>query len=115
MRDKQRISPTSGLAPVWRRDGRELFYLQESPQATLMAVTVNPDTGSLGVPRVLFRLPDGFHWGTFAVPAYDAAPDGQRFLFVRRYTHPIPPPPSQMRVVFNWFEELKGKVPRGRR
>jgi serine/threonine-protein kinase len=115
MRDKQRLSSTSGRAPVWRRDGRELFYLRTSPQAALMALTVNPDTGSFGPPHILFTLPEGLHSGTFAVPAYDAAPDGQRFLFVRRPTSPIPPPPSEMRVVFNWFEELKAKVPTGRR
>jgi len=41
---------------------------------------------------------------------YDATPDGQRFLFVRAAEQP-PARVSQMVLVQNWFEELKGRVP----
>jgi hypothetical protein len=112
-RDKVRISPTAGRAPVWRRDGRELFYLRQTPEPALMAVDVDTVAGTFGPARELFRLPAGFWWGTQAVPAYDVSQDGQRFLFARRFPEPAPPPPSEMHVVYNWFEELKAKVPTG--
>ncbi len=110
--DKQQVSRDWGWAPVWRRDGQELFYLSYAHAAMRMtAVDVGPGS-NVGVPRVLFEIPDGvFHVGTAWVPAYDVSADGQRFLFVRRVDEPVPPPPSQMHVVLNWFEELKAKVP----
>ena len=40
---------------------------------------------------------------------YDVAPDGQSFLMTRRTTEP----PRDIRVVLNWWEELKGRVPVG--
>jgi len=63
--------------PVWRRDGRELYYL--TPAGDLVAVAVDPEsTFTLGKSTTLFRLrvpptPQG--------APYDAATDGQRFLF----------------------------------
>lgn len=39
---------------------------------------------------------------------YDVSPDGQRFLMVKGDTQAAP---RQLRLVVNWFEELKAKVP----
>ena len=67
------VSRAGGEGPVWRRDGRELFYL--SPDQQLMAVDVQtiPEF-ALGLPRVLFQ--------TDIPPRAGYAPsnDGQRFL-----------------------------------
>lgn len=47
------ISNQGGSNPVWRRDGRELFFLDE--QDTLMSVAILPGTDlKLDVPKVLF-------------------------------------------------------------
>ena len=47
---------------------------------------------------------DSGQWGhTFAV-----FPDGKRFLFVE---NPVQPEVRELRVVLNWFEELKRLVP----
>jgi hypothetical protein len=63
-------------------------------------------TFTAGRPRVLFEEPD------YAFPffrTYDMSPDGHRFLFVepggRREAA------ADLRVVLNWFEELKARVP----
>jgi len=107
------VAGQSSRAPVWRRDGREFYYLENSPgDATLnirvMAVPVTTaPTFSAGTPHKLFE-------GPFRVDGpfrpYDATPDGQRFLFVRAAEQP-PARVSQMVLVQNWFEELKGRVP----
>jgi hypothetical protein len=73
---KHLVSIGGGIEPVWRRDGKELFYLSGR---AIMAVEV--DTGAVfksGTPRKLFEgnfagiSGGGYRW--------DAAPDGKRFL-----------------------------------
>jgi len=72
------ISTGGGQAPVWARNGRELFYLD--PTNTLMAVPVITSTLSFraGKPYKLF---DSKYWGNFYT--YDVSPDGQRFLMLK--------------------------------
>jgi len=68
--------------PIWRADGRELFYV--APDNTIMSVDVREDktTVEFGTPRPLFQARIAI------VPArqpswmWDVAPDGQRFLFI---------------------------------
>jgi Tol biopolymer transport system component len=110
---RQQLSREGGRAPVWRRDGRELFYLADSPTRRMMVVDLHAgSTLDPGTPRVLFVLADELRTLTQVVPAYDVAVDGQRFLFVRQVREPVPPPPSEIHVVFNWTEELKAKAGR---
>jgi hypothetical protein len=60
-----------------------------------------------GAPRLLFEKP--YERSPNPIPYYDVSPDGQRFLMVREGGDE--PPPSQINVVLNWFEELKRRVP----
>jgi serine/threonine protein kinase/Tol biopolymer transport system component len=73
---KRQISTAGGVAPRWRRDGKEIFYLDLN--STLMAAAVNGQGGSFEVASVkpLFE--------TRAVSnyPYDVSADGQRFLIV---------------------------------
>jgi serine/threonine-protein kinase len=109
---RQQLSRDGGLAPLWRRDNRELFYVTEGPKRKMMAIDVRPGADfAVGLPRVLFELSDDLYTGAGQTAPFDVSLDGQRFLFVRLVTEPVPPPPSQMHVVLNWFEELKAKVP----
>jgi Tol biopolymer transport system component len=91
-----RISTGGGAGPLWRKDGRELFYLQHG---TLMAVDMklgNPP--EIGVPHKLFDAPiaESRHYAVFG--------DGQRFLF----TEPAgDPPTAKINVVVNWAGGLK--------
>ncbi len=76
---KQTISVRGGGEPLWRRDGRELYYL--AADRTLMAVDVATVGSALrvGRPRALFRASVSGAINTyrshFAVTA-----DGQRFV-----------------------------------
>ena len=45
------------------------------------------------------------------MPNYDVSRDGQRFLILKATEQA--PPPTQINVVLNWFEELKRRVPPG--
>ena len=108
------VSLDGGTEPVWRRDGREVYYLQNvsaggALKVRVMAVPVTTTpVFSLGTPRVLFEGPfrtDGGHFFN-----YDVTADGQRFLMVQAVERP-PARVSQMVLVQNWIEELKQRVP----
>ena len=103
---KWQISTEGGVAPVWARNGRELFYAS-SPTGKLMAVDVTTQpTFQAGTPRVV--LDGGFRLTAGAQGAnYDISPDGQRFLVIQGSDANL----TQLNVVLNWFEELKQRVP----
>jgi Tol biopolymer transport system component len=76
-----RVSQGGGEQPLFRRDGRELFYVD--PNGRIVAVPIPADAPQrLGAPVLLFnaRLEDATD------RQYDVAPDGQRFLLNRRLT-----------------------------
>jgi hypothetical protein len=91
------IVASGGDQPVWRRDGRELYFVDDDLR--LHAVTV--ERRGDAVPRVSAptRLPVPpilkAHWGT----EYDVSPDGQRFYFL---TKNDTPPPRALQVTLNW-------------
>jgi Tol biopolymer transport system component len=102
---KWQISKEGGTEPVWARNGRELFY-RNGDKMMSVNVTTQP-TFSAGIPQLLF---EHRYERSPAPPAnYDVAADGQHFLMVKEGE--AGPPPSQINVVVNWFEELKEKVP----
>ncbi|MEZ5331873.1 MAG: protein kinase [Thermoanaerobaculia bacterium] len=75
-----RVSADGGGQPLWRRDGRELFYLD--PIGRIVAVPIASSGGEdleLGRPEVLFfaNLQEN------SARQYDAAADGRRFLLNR--------------------------------
>jgi len=71
------ISEAGGAEPRWRRDGRELFYRNGD---TLFAVPIQTKSGfSAGDPATLFTGP---YLDNPRHAAYDASPDGQRFIFI---------------------------------
>jgi hypothetical protein len=67
-----RITTEGGDWPIWRRDGKELFYTWEN---ALMAVPVHESGGlvEFGAPRKLFEFQG-------VLPRFQASRDGQRFL-----------------------------------
>ncbi|HSB09430.1 MAG TPA: protein kinase [Blastocatellia bacterium] len=93
------VSTKGGFAPLWRRDGKELYYL--SSDAKLMEVDIETaGTFEPGIPRALFDLS-----GTRRLPlGYAVASDGQRFLFISVSEEAGP---SSLAVVVNWTAELK--------
>jgi serine/threonine-protein kinase len=108
------VSIDGGSEPVWRGDGREMYYLHNvsaggALKVRLMAVPVSTTPAfSVGTPRMLFEGPFRIDGGSFR--NYDVTADGQRFLMVQEVQRP-PARVSQMVLVQNWIEELKQRVP----
>ena len=76
-----RVSQRGGIDPVWRGDGRELYYWRGD---ALVAVRVGPPMrggpATVGDESVLFHAPYQAGLNTM----YDVSPDGARFVIVRR-------------------------------
>ena len=97
------VSTSGGVYPVWRPDGRELYYL--NPAGAMMAapITVTGTTLEPGASRVLFptRIVSG---GVDAQLGwqYDVAPDG-RFLINTELDSAAAP----ITLLQNWHPEAK--------
>jgi mono/diheme cytochrome c family protein len=78
---RSQVSNDGGIGGiVWRKDGRELFYLSQPPRQTVMSVEVNTTpVFEARQPRALFEIP-----APIVAPAQlsnISSPDGQRFVF----------------------------------
>jgi Tol biopolymer transport system component len=96
---KSRVSLDGGDSPAWSRDGKELFFVQGTKMMT-SRLTLIPGLSS-SKPEVLFDAP--WRGGKYVV-----APDG-RFLTIR--LSEAATSTREIRVVLNWFEELKRRLP----
>ena len=76
---KLRVSMNGGFNPVWRSDGKELFY--EARGVNIMAVDIQlGETPKVSQSKILFRAcsAEGVSQG---FPEYDVTGDGKRFIF----------------------------------
>jgi len=93
---KSHVSRDGGSHPVWRADGRELFYL--AADGTMMTVAVGAgDSFDAGRPRALFS-PNV--WRLTANQVYAVTKDGQRFLV--NTTSQASSSVVPLTVVLNW-------------
>jgi serine/threonine-protein kinase len=107
---RTRIPVGRGRAPVFSRDGSELFFF-DGEGLSAAPITYEP-TLRVGTPRRLFE--SAGYMGVLVGRAWDVDPSGQRFLMIR-----VPgttaasgePSRNQINVVLNWFEELESRVP----
>jgi hypothetical protein len=78
---RAQISTEGGIGGiVWRKDGKELFYLSQPPRQTVMAVDVTTSPSfATEAPRPLFEIPSPI--GAPAQLSMVSSPDGQRFVF----------------------------------
>ena len=106
---KWQISTEGGKEPLWNRNGKELFYRNGDKMMTA-AVSLQP-TFSAGKPEMLFE--GHYHPTNASLPQYDVSPDGQHFLMVK--DGGAEQTATQINIVVNWFEELKQKVPAGKK
>ncbi len=98
---RYQVSTQGGTFPLWRSDGRELFYFSE-PQNSMMAVSVDEKAEdiSLGSPRALFQLVNK----TEITGPFDVTADGRRFLITETNFSAGTVP---LTLVTNWDAELK--------
>jgi Tol biopolymer transport system component len=96
---KWMVSKGGGGSPLWRRDGKELFYLS-SIGGTAMAVDVSTSgVFHAGIPKPLFKVPAG-------VLFWNVTANGQRFLMAAPSTTGSAEPPT-FTLVLNWQAVLK--------
>jgi WD40 repeat protein len=100
---KWQISTQGGRDPMWRRDGKELFYI--SPDGRMLSVDIAAGaTFQAGVPKALFdgvRSNDNQLGRSYAVTA-----DGQQFLVIRPDRARAIPATT---VVVNWSAGFQEK------
>jgi len=103
---KWQISNGASSSARWSADGKELFYLQDK---TMMAVAVSAEGSSFSAdkPRKLFEVQSALN----VFRGFDIAPDGQRFVMVKSAEEEKDADRTHLTFVFNWFEDLKAKVP----
>ena len=79
----------------------------------MMAVDITTQPRfAAGAPRMLFEGP--YEPAPVPIANYDVSPDGQRFLMLKP-SEQAQAAPTQINVVLNWFEELKRRVPPGKK
>ncbi len=106
--EKLQVSTAGGNAPMWRSDGKALYYL--GLDSTMMAVALDT-TGRVdaGPPQALFptgMVNSGFNIRTaFPGQTYAVSKDGQRFLVNARTAQSGSVPP--LNVVVNWTAAIQ--------
>ena len=90
------VSHGGGIAPRWRGDGREMFYLGHDGKMMAADVSAGPEF-RVGTPAPLFQIPSGAIVG-------DVSADGRRFLLVTPAGRSAGPP---FTVVLDWTAGLK--------
>jgi serine/threonine-protein kinase len=96
------VSVEGGQAPLWSRDGRELFY--ESDEDVMSASVQTSPTFTVTARTRLFSREPYFLGHGHRV--YDVSPDGKRFVMLRRgggRSYPL-------MVVENWASDADGRL-----
>jgi Tol biopolymer transport system component len=99
------VSIAGGHAPVWSPDGEELFFLADSGMmaARIDRQLTTDDNLVIGRPERLFGGLAPSREGYGSTP--NVGPEGRRFLLA---VTPDESRPRTLRVVVNWFSELRG-------
>jgi eukaryotic-like serine/threonine-protein kinase len=93
------ISREGGTFPVWRRDGKEIYYLAISDSNLYAAqVSTQGNRVEVGSSQPLFLVRNTFSQGE----PFDVSPDGKRFLVFAQPEGSSSP----MMLVLNWATEL---------
>lgn len=103
-------STRGGGAPRWAHDGSAIFYSSPNSSVLLMAdVTMEPfsASGPVGITNIRRRF----------LANFDLTADGQRLLVATNVDvgPDVQTATPRIRVILNWFEELKARVPTGGR
>jgi eukaryotic-like serine/threonine-protein kinase len=97
---KWQVSNNGGRQPLWRADGKELFFVSDDRKFYAVDISARSDAFDYGAPHFLFDMrANVFN----ARNSYVPSPDGQRFL-VNMLLDTAEAP---INVVQNWVAELK--------
>jgi Tol biopolymer transport system component len=95
------VSTAGGIHPVWRADGKELFYIDQAGMVVAAPITVTGSTVVPGTPVTLFQTHVyGGGIDNAQGRQYDVAPDG-RFMINRVLDTAVSP----INLILNWNPE----------
>jgi dipeptidyl aminopeptidase/acylaminoacyl peptidase len=100
----RQISTSGGCTPVWRKDGKELFYM--AAQGLVMSVDVRAGFSlETSPPKPLFRAGEvPLFTQSYCIGQYGVAANGQKFLMIETDRSPIDD--GRMHVVTHWDAAL---------
>jgi eukaryotic-like serine/threonine-protein kinase len=105
------ISTGGGGFPKWSHNGKELFYRTQDSKLMVVAYTTSGDSFVAGKPQVW--SPGQFlELGSFY--SFDLHPDGKRFAVLKAPGAGERTPLNKVIFIFNFFDELRRKVPTGK-
>jgi eukaryotic-like serine/threonine-protein kinase len=96
---KAQVSPSGGMGPAWRADGKELFYLDLTGRLVAAEVKAIGGKLELGTPRSLFQT----HAASPGARPFDVSRTADRFVITT--TGNVNPTPFTL--VVNWTAQLK--------
>ncbi len=109
------ISTGGGRIPVWSRNGRELFYRTSDQRIMVVSYTSSGDSFHADKPRLWSPGQFTDSATNFNDINFSLHPDGKRFAVLKAPgTEAAPPPINKVSFIFNFFDELRRKVPAGK-
>jgi serine/threonine-protein kinase len=107
--EKLSVSRSGGGNPIWSRDGRRLFFVNDQARQLMVARVSTSDGFSVDGAESVLEIPPSYYLDNLS-DFYDVAPDGERFLFARRVESSAGGS-LEIVLVRNWIEELIERVP----
>jgi len=96
---KWQVSTNGGISPKWRKDGKELYFIDSLDNIVAVDVNASANAVHLGVPRALFQAVGiQREYGP-----YDVTADGKKFLINSGNVNVSDP----LTLVLNWPSQLK--------
>jgi dipeptidyl aminopeptidase/acylaminoacyl peptidase len=93
------VSPNGGSKPLWRGDGRELYFISSDNKMMAAEVQLAGETATVGTVQELFSAT----FMTLNVLPYGVTSDGKRFLVLEAQDRDLHPP---FTVALNWQAAL---------
>ena len=100
-----------GNEPVWHPQNASEFFYRDGQSLIKAELQTEP---ILKLVKTIPLFPDRYvaSESLMGHRCYDVARDGSRFLMVE-WLDQQPPPVTQLKVIVNWFDELREKIPTG--
>ncbi len=107
---KWQVSNGGGRAPLWNRNGKELFYVNAGREMMVAPVVPAGSSPGIGERKVLFRMKQEWYLTDREnYTPFDISPDGKRFLMAKN-VQTVQALSGPLIFIDNWFVELKQKL-----